>query len=522
MITIDPKIIEKHAIGIEAARRYYVLGERTGFSDDYYTNVLEANARKDGLELRDYVMQEVQGCRSMNADYIGRVQKVQVSGNMWEALEHYESEVAPEIEYEIPKYDGSSIAAYYDVSTGRCIRVITIGGSNLGSEGIDQTEKLGRYFPDLPGSGIRALQCECLVSLEHGFGEGSRQKSNGIINASYIPLSFEEFKGGVGTERQYRSYLKKFWENQARVEKEIDDIINIRAFRFFIEPGYPSLDYLATIQNLPVVYNSAGDIKFCGGYVFRKDEHGEFLNHDIWETPTGTFLVDGVVGYTKTGECVKALKYKDAGRGESTEVLGLKWTNQVSKGKDSWSCNALIDPIVVRGSEIKKPVVGSLKKMIESGLSKGARVTVILANSTIPQVSKVIEPGNRDFEWPVCSCGYRMGPDDIYGTRLKCGNHMCSERYNRMRDYLDSLKDARKLDLSKFLVIDGFKWKEKVEQYDSLIDQVYSIVSQDQGVIALYILLEHFLSTNLQKKNLNLVIHPAYAALRDFIRESGM
>ena len=70
MLTIDQGILEKHAIGIEAARRYYILGERTGFSDDYYTNVLEADARKDGLELRDYVMQEVQGMRSMNADYI--------------------------------------------------------------------------------------------------------------------------------------------------------------------------------------------------------------------------------------------------------------------------------------------------------------------------------------------------------------------------------------------------------------------------------------------------------------------
>ena len=522
MLTIDQGILEKHAIGIEAARRYYILGERTGFSDDYYTNVLEADARKDGLELRDYVMQEVQGMRSMNADYIKKVEKVQVSGNMREALEHYEREVAPEIEYEIPKYDGSSIAAYYDVSNGRCIRVVTIGGSNLGSEGIDQTEKLGRYFPDLPGTGIRALQCECLVSLEHGFGESSRQKSNGIINASYVPLEFFEFKDGKGTKRQYSSYLKKFWENQAKVEKEIDDIINIRAFRFFLEPGYPDLDYLATIQGLPVVRNSAGDIKFCGGYVFRKDEHGEFLNHDIWETPTGTFLVDGVVGYTRTGECVKALKYKDAGRGEATEVLGLKWTNQVGKGKDSWSCNALIDPIVVRGSEIKKPVVGSIKKMVERKLSKGAKVTVILANSTIPQVSNVMEPGNGDYEWPVCSCGYQMGPSDIYGTRLKCGNHMCSERYTRMRNYLSSLKYSWALDLSKLLVIDGFKWKEKVEQYESLVDQVYSIVIHDQGVAALYILLEHFLSTELQKKNLNLVIHPAYAALRDFTREAGM
>ena len=521
MIIINPRILEKHAIGLEAARKYYILGERTGFSDDYYTNVLEAEARKDGLELRDYVMQEVQGRRSMNADYIEKVEKVQVSGNMWEALEHYEKKVAPEIEYEIPKYDGSSLAAYYDKS-GRCVRVVTIGGSNLGNEGIDQTEKFGRYFPDLPGSGICALQCECLISLEHGFGERSRQKSNGLVNSAYEPLSFEEFKGGMGTEKAYRTYLKKFQENLKEVRKEVDDLVNIRAFRFFLFPGVKAPDYLTTIQNLPVVRNSTGDIKFCGGYVFRKNEHGEFLNHDIWETPTGTFLVDGVVGYTRTGRCVKALKYKDAGRGEATEVLGLKWTNQVSKGKDSWSCNALIDPINVRGSEIKKPAVGSLKKMIERKLSKGARVTVILANSTIPQVSNVIEPGDGNYEWPVCSCGYHMGPKDIYGTRLKCGNPKCSERYNRMYHYLESLKSIESFDLTKLLVIDGFDWRKKVNNYPALVNQIFSIVEQEKGVQELSSFLGQFLSTDLQKKNLDLVINPAYAALRDFIRQTNM
>lgn len=518
MIEIAPEILKKHEIGIEAARKYYILGERTGFSDDYYTNVLEAEARRDGLELRDWVMQEVQGKRTMNADYIGKVEKVQVSGNMLEALNHYDTEIAPEIAYEIPKYDGSSLAAYYDES-GRCVRVVTIGGSNLGNEGIDQTEKLGRYFPDLPGSGICALQCECLVSLEHGYGERSRQKSNGIVNASYDPLSPEEFKGGRGTKRAYEIYLRKFWENQEEVKKEIDDIVNIRAFRFFLFPGVAPKDYRETILNLPVVKNSAGDIKFCGGYVFPKSEKGEFLNHDIWETSTGTFLVDGVVGYTRTGECVKALKYKDAGRGESTEVLGLKWTNQVGKGKDSWSCNALIDPITVRGSEIKKPAVGSIKKMVESGLSRGAKVTVILANSTIPQVANVIEPGNRDYQWPTCSCGYQMGPEDIYGIRLKCGNHMCTERLERMTGYLGKIKDPREINLTKLMVLDGFDWTKKVPDYPRFLDMVLKIVSENRGVAALYIFLERFLSTPLQKKNLNLVIHPVYESIRQYLRE---
>ena len=514
MINIDPTILEKHAIGIEAARKYYITGEPTGFSDDYYSNVLELNARKDGLELRDWVMQEVQGHRTMNADYIGKVSKVQVSGNMFEALSDYVSNVSPEISYLIPKYDGSSLAAYYNTE-GRCIRVVTIGGSNLGNEGIDQTEKFGLFFPDLdPSLGICALQCECLVPLEFGYGERSRQKANGLINASYEPLSFEEFSG---SERKYVKYLEKFEKNLDEVKNEINSIVSLRAFRFFLFPGYSSLDYREVLENLPVVKNSAGNIKFCGGYVFTLPEYEGYMNSDIWSTPTGTFLVDGIVGYTSDGTCVKALKYRDAGRGESTEVLGLKWTNQVSKGKDSWSCNALIDPIEVRGSKITKPTVGSLKDMVKSGLSKGARVTIILANSTIPKVSKVLEPGNRDYEWPTCSCGYQMGPQDIYGIRLKCGNHACTERYTRMLDYLRSLENPHDIDLTKLLVLDGFDWKKKVPEYESLLAQVLDIVGSNSGVPTLYIFLEHFLSTPLQKKNLNLVIYPAYEALREYL-----
>ena len=521
MIQIPEYLMTKHAIGIQAAMNYYVYSQPTGLDDSYY-DYLENEARKDGIELRDYATQFIQGQRSMNASYITKVEKQQVPGNMCEALKNFQEKDHPEISFWIPKYDGSSLAAYYDPSRGKCVRVVTIGGTNLGSEGIDQTEKLGKYFPDLPGTGIIALQCECLVSLEHGLGEKSRQKANGLVCSSYTPLSFQEFKFGQGTQKEYLKYLEKFDLNFQEVKNEIDHFINIRCFRYYIDSSFPSnfknLSYKEILQSLPVVYNSAGDIKFCGGYVF--ETPGEFVEKDIWTTPTGTFLVDGVVGYSKEGLCIKAYKYKSAGRGETTEVLGIKWNDQSKKGKDSWSANAIINPIQVRGTEIKKPTVGSIKKMIDSGLSKGARVTVILANSTIPQVSQVIQSGNGDFEWPTCECGYKIGPIDIYGALVKCGNPNCQKREIRMRNYLNRCSDFTSIDLNKLLILDRFDWTKKTD-LSILLPELQKIIRENQGIEAFIDYLGSFLSTEAQKRNLNLVARPAYKTLLEYVRKNN-
>lgn len=512
MYIVPQEILEKHKTGLEAARAYWVLGQPTGLSDAYF-NELEAAAREDGLELRDYVTQEIQGTRTQNADYIGKVEKIQVPGSMWQAIHEFqgqwESENPGRTLRWIPKYDGSSIAAYYDPETGHCVRVVTIGGTNLGSEGIDQTEKLRKFFPELPGTGIQALQAELLVSLEHGFGESSRQKANGLVNASYEPLP-----QGTKTDKEYSRYLKSFKKNYDQVYQEIDSYINLRCFRYFISPDWTSpTDYQGAMQSLPVVVNSVGDIKFCSGLIMSIEDIDQgFIEKDIWTTDTGTFMVDGVVAYTAdTGECVKALKYKDAGRGESTIVREIKWNNQATKGKDSWSANALIDPIMIRGSKVTKPTVGSIKKMVTGNISPGARVTLILANSTIPAISEVLEPGNGDFGWPICNCGYQMGPGDMYGALLKCGNPMCTDRLERMRNYLSGVQKPEDLNLDKLLVLDRVKLSEKPGLQEKVLE-----VLKNGDEVKFKETIEFCLTTELQRKNLELVYRPAYQAANEW------
>ena len=69
MIVIPDNLLTKHALGIQAAMNYYVYNKPTGMDDCYYDQ-LEKEARKDGIELRDYATQFLQGQRSKNADYI--------------------------------------------------------------------------------------------------------------------------------------------------------------------------------------------------------------------------------------------------------------------------------------------------------------------------------------------------------------------------------------------------------------------------------------------------------------------
>lgn len=493
-MTISKEILEKHALGIEAARKYWVTNEPTNMLDRDF-NILEEAARADGLELRDYVFQEIAGTRYPNAPYLSKVEKTQVAGDMYTAIQEYYVWYVSQYGQEplfLLKYDGSSIVGYYDVTTGDCIRVVTAGGSNRTSDGIDWTYKFKRYFPNTKGSGICAIQAECLVALEHGYGETSRQKGNGLVNSKYL-------------------------------ENEVDALCNIRAFRYFQDENYPPLDFYKTMMNdIPQVRNMAGDIKFASAWVMTYQEimnlGPEVVNKDIWSTPTGTFLVDGIVAYSQSGVCMQALKYKDAGRGETTEVLGIKWNDQSKKGKDSWSANAIINPVTVRGSVINKPSVGSISKMVKSGVSKGARVTVILANSTIPMIDEVPQAGNLDFEWPTCNCGYKMSDKDIFGALLKCGNPNCTERFTRMVGYLNTCTSAADIDLNKLLVIDRFDWHKKVKDMPKLLGDIVSIItSPGTGKDDLKKLLETYVTTDLQRKNLNLVIEPAWNALKNKI-----
>ena len=278
-----------------------------------------------------------------------------------------------------------------------------------------------------------------------------------------------------------------------------------------MQKSYGELIRALQIKTSPV----DGHITFAPGQVWAMDTLTEDITEsDRVKTLTGTFLVDGWLCYNKAGVCQRALKFAGAGSGTEaikTKVLDIQWNDQTDKGKDSWSANVVIEPVDIKGCTVRKPSAGSVSKLVKSNISPGAEVGIILANSTIPMVGTVFSPGNGDFKWPTCECGHKLGVADIYSSLLKCGNPLCTRRLGRMRSYLGSLRDIPgELNLNNFLVVDRFRWENTGLDVDALLELVKEDKKQEY-----HDYLASFLSTDLQKRNLELVWEASYIALSE-------
>lgn len=494
---VSPDILERWSGLIQAAKNYWIDSQPTGLSDSEFDELEFRAKEEDNFEVRAYVFDTYlpKGSRVENKR-VEKFKKLKVSGLMLDAIRSYGSNYYYDL-----KYDGCSLAIYLDSNTGKPIRTVTCGNSSLGW-GIDQTWKiLGLGFlPSKFPEGIEVIQCECLIDLdrlpEGTDPERARQAVNGLINGK-----------------------------KEDVLEDIKNLLTLRAYRYYTSDSpagkaIDSMDYYDVLKSFSVVRsNLDGHIMFAPADIFTLEDlekNPGYCETDHTHTSTGYFLNDGYIVYNKHGEVIVGLKYPGAGTGSEgvvkTTVKSILWKSQAPKGKDSWAANVILDPPVnLHGSIITKPTAGSVGKLIKNNVTPGATISVVLANSTIPQVGECFSPGNGDYMWPKCSCGYQMSQSDVYGSWLKCGNQMCAERLGRMRSYISNLSDiSKELDLNRFLVIDRLKWENTGIDISKLLRYVES--GSEDGY-RLY--LESFLTTDLQKKNLNLIWKASYIVLRE-------
>ena len=117
--------------------------------------------------------------------------------------------------------------------------------------------------------------------------------------------------------------------------------------------------------------------------------------------------------------------------------------------------------------------------------------------------------------WPTCKCGHSFDQNDIYGSLLKCGNPMCTERIGRMQGYLAEIQSLLDIDLNKLLVLDRFKWENTKIDVQTLLGYIQR--SDETGY---YEYLKGFLNTPLQIRNLDLVWKAIYyVILEDIFQE---
>lgn len=502
---MDKELLKKHELVLSAARKYYVENQPTGMTDEDY-NRLEEAARQDGVDPRTIVLSSVRGERAQNADYLSQVPKEQVTGSMYTRL----LEVLEEGDVLLPKYDGSSLAVYF--KDGECTEIITAGGENRGGLGVVQTEKFKKWIPKVDPR-IKCIQCEFLVDLKHGFGDKSRMKANGLMNSKDMQEEVDRY----GTLRAFRIFgefdPKDYWDIFFSIPMTFDDP----------NPKFPSLE-----ESLLGVEFTA-DVKFSiGAYGFSIDKELESTyESDIYDNkcPTGGYygtpfrqqlLIDGWVVYGADGNVKKAYKFKDAGRGELSEVLEFKWNSQILKNKDSWSCNAIITPITIRGAKITKPSC-PVNRIITEGLGIGSKVKVILANETIPYIDEVVTRSSI-INSPVCTCGYVMELDNKHrdGNNLICLNNNCSHRKDRVKNYLLTIRSIDELNLTKLFSISRFDFSVKLGNYHEFKSNIIEYI-KSHDYQSYDSLLSSIRLSSLQRKLLDLIKLPVYEVLSDYI-----
>jgi len=494
---MNENIINKWQILIKACKDYYVDDVPTGLSDEEFDRLEKEAWEQDNFNARLYVFENYTKGTKVQNNYIEKISKTKVTGTtMLDAIVEFQKRVGKKV-YADLKYDGSSIAIYVDPNNGKPLREVTVGNIHTvdknGGEaepGVDQTWKLAGFLPAQFPKGIVAIQAEALIDYTKlDNPETARQRANGLINSKYCDTS-------LLTLRAYRYYT--------------DDSPAGIALR--------NMDYREVLSSFEIVRDETGYIKFAPADTFTVEELGSvpgYTESDHTQTSTGFFLNDGWVLYDEKGICLGALKFAGAGSSSEgvikTTTREILWNNQVSKGKDSWSANIRIDPVTVKGITVRKPSAGSVGKMVENNITPGAEVSIILANSTIPMIGETFKPGNGNFSWPICSCGWQLSEKDVYGSLLKCGNPLCTERIGRMKKYLS---ENTNIDLNKFLVIDRFKW----ENTDVDLDKIKQLVREGKKEEYHDYLLS-FMSSKLQKRNMELVWQASWEALYE--KEQG-
>ena len=276
----------------------------------------------------------------------------------------------------IPTYkmDGTSIRAYY--SDGKLYDIVTRSGEFIGKRKFDS---LYNKFPSEVDPNVMCIDAEATCSIDD-FGDNARSNSNGLINSCYKQDEVDKFIIMIPFKVTTKS--------------------NVNYIDSFKLCGYSELD-------IPLV--NLNDLKtFEDRYIIYKGKR---------------ILIDGFVLYDKLNQSTPHQIYKYYSNQEvSTEVVNIDWR---FNDKLNWVPTLEVDDILLDGRNVGRVTSNGYGRLKELKAGVGSVITVVLANSTIPQLSKVISE-SEDYNLPE-KCEFCGAELIEVNNKLRCSNKYCKK-----------------------------------------------------------------------------------------------
>lgn len=269
--------------------------------------------------------------------------------------------------YLSPKYDGSSIVAYF--RDGKCYQIISRSDDKKGKNQYDKLKnKVNEIFKDIDHS-ITEVFMEAVTNLKYG----DRSKANGLINSKYMQKEVDEKLQLMPCECN---------SPDPNVRKEFQD-------KYVHQVSKSEMDYI--IEN-------------------GKLEDG---------TP-----VDGIVAYNPDENKLKMRKIYCNGSSDSI-VIG----HEISFSTKTLTQSVVIkfNPVKVDGATLSNANMGPIATVRKSGLGIGARVRIIRTKKVIPFIDHIYEKSENFSD---IKCNYCHSNMKKIGTDEICMNPDCARMNN--------------------------------------------------------------------------------------------
>jgi DNA ligase (NAD+) len=291
-----------------------------------------------------------------------------------------------------PKYDGNAANAIY--VDGSLSQVLTRGNGNKGR---DITDKVKHNLPEtIDLSGTVEVRGEVVIRIA-------------TFNSKYA-----SFKN----PRNYVAGVLNRDENPTEVIQDLDFIpLEVRQHKdgeiIYVTPRVPGFKHTAHIfyggaSNFEAAYKDMVDYRKTSEYQ---------LDGFVIKAPEGLRPVWGENSHDPNWAVAIKFPPKEA----VTTIKSISW--QYGK-TGAVTPVAVMEPVDLDGSTVSRAALFNYTYLKNMGAYPGAQVAIAKSGDIIPQILRVISPGNvTEFEHPShCKCGSELVKT---GVHLMCENESC-------------------------------------------------------------------------------------------------